>query len=390
MASAVQRRVEKARALIGLVLSVASKAVEEAREGKEPLVAFAGQLACCGGCADTDCYECKAASGANGGAPAFRKCALSSDEQEAMAQVVRAGWADPNGHISAEAQLEWALARWLASFCCQIVCTCAGPGVHPAVDHRLEDDGNSGVRRLVANFSHLVMEENVQRHGADIVLYLMDAMPDDLRTEAADFDKICEEMEHCETDFGELCEKEMDFDGEEIAEEEAEEGPVAVMEMPAGLGSPTYCLAALCGIGALIWGLAGMGLELVGWSLRSAAALLWRGLLGSVTLSVGASVRLVLWVRRARGELLIAVGEGVDSAYQDEPPTEFSEETAEAVEEEKNDQDQEEESGRRAAQGPRAHNRQKANNVAGRRRRAASAKNQSKVWDPGDLRRSGE
>ena len=56
MASAVQRRVEKARALIGLVLSVASKAVEEAREGKEPLVAFAGQLACCGGCADTDCY----------------------------------------------------------------------------------------------------------------------------------------------------------------------------------------------------------------------------------------------------------------------------------------------------------------------------------------------
>ena len=64
----VQRRVEKARALIGLVLSVASKAVEEAREGKEPLVAFAGQLACCGGCADTDCYECKAASGANGGA----------------------------------------------------------------------------------------------------------------------------------------------------------------------------------------------------------------------------------------------------------------------------------------------------------------------------------
>ena len=146
MASAVQRRVEKARALIGLVLSVASKAAEEAREGKEPLVAFAGQLACCGGCADTDCYECKAASGANGGAPAFRKCALSSDEQEAMAQVVRAGWADPNGHISAEAQLEWALARWLASFCCQIVCTCAGPGVHPAVDHRLEDDGNSGVQ----------------------------------------------------------------------------------------------------------------------------------------------------------------------------------------------------------------------------------------------------
>ena len=99
---------------------------------------------------------------------------------------------------------------------------------------------------------------------------------------------------------------------------------------------------------------------------------------------------LVLWVRRARGELLIALGDGVDSAYQDEPPTEFSEETAEAAEEEENDQDQEEESGRSAAQGPRARNRQKANNVAGRRRRAASAKNQSKVWDPGDLRRSGE
>jgi hypothetical protein len=221
------RRAAAASQLIGRVMSVASQAVEESRARKEPLLAMAGRFTRPGGCG---CDRCAEAGGADGvGVLALRKCKLRDVEREAMVRVFQAGWKDdePNGSRSAEQLLEEKLAGWFPSVGCEIMERC-GAGVHPFVAEALDADMTRGRQVLRRNFWIQMLDGFAEQHGPEVVFSLwslVPPLPAPANTgvwQAEEFDKLCEEAERCKGDFGELCEEELDSDGEVSAEEESE------------------------------------------------------------------------------------------------------------------------------------------------------------------------
>jgi hypothetical protein len=385
------RRAAAASQLIGRVMSVASQAVEESRARKEPLLAMAGRFTRPGGCG---CDRCAEAGGADGvGVLALRKCKLRDVEREAMVRVFQAGWKDdePNGSRSAEQLLEEKLAGWFPSVGCEIMERC-GAGVHPFVAEALDADMTRGRQVLRRNFWIQMLDGFAEQHGPEVVFSLwslVPPLPAPANTgvwQAEEFDKLCEEAERCKGDFGELCEEELDSDGEVSAEEESE----AATETPAEsalwlpLKAGFYMLTAAGMLVGLAGGLLLAARQLLWFVLASGAYVVWRGLLyAGITVPVAAAVRLELWLQQARREVVLAAEAGAltPAAAEEEKKSEGGDE-----EDKEGEVDQEEKKSSKgeAARGQGASHRKKAVSVAGRRRRMASARQQHKVWDPGD------
>jgi hypothetical protein len=392
------RRAAAAGQFIDRVLSVASQAVEESRARKEPLLAMAGRFTRPDGCGCDRCAEI--GGGADGeGVLALRKCKLNDAEQEAMVRLFQAGWEDDwlvpegwNGSWSAEQLLEDKLSGWFPNVGCGIMTHC-GAGIHPAVDEALDEDQARGGQVLRRNFWIQMLDDFVEQHGSEVVFPLWSMVPplpasdNDGMQQAACMQDQRAARHPTLVSFDELCEEEMDFEGEESAEEETAEAlaePVAnAFWLP--LKAILYLLTAVGTLVGIAVGLLLAAGRLLWFVLASGASLAWRGLLyGGVTVPVSIGVRLVFWVRQAREEIVLAAEAGALTPVSEEEVHSTIEDGAE--DEEGGGVDPVEDTGSKeeAVRGQGARNRKKAVSVAGRRRRMASARQQNKVWDPGD------
>jgi hypothetical protein len=368
----VRERMAAAMALVDAVILLAEEAVMESEQKRKPEIALAGRFVRRGGCG---CETCTGTVSQEETALGLRKFALPDLLQDALARITRSGWKeDILVSTDAELRLERTLAMWFSQFCCEIIMRCAA-GVHPAVYGALEAACTSRISWLQSYWG-AVVEEHVQVFGTQIAILAADTLPEELK---------------------DVKQQEMQFDWTESEEEEEErekaltktEGQGEAEHEKEGwitwlfshlLYSPLVLLFVLASVAGGLWGLclamrdaAIYALSVLGRKTSSVLAVVWQIFLYiGVTLPVAAGVFGLQLLRRAKKEISAAAGDGAQLAQ-------FEEE-----EEEEKDLVVNRGGVIIAAQGLNRSKAFKASSVSGQRRRAAaSARKQSKVFDPG-------
>ena len=364
----VRERMAAAMALVDGVILLAEEAVMECEQKRKPAIALAGRFVRRGGCG---CATCEGTCDQEELVLGLRKVELPNLLQDALTRINRAGWKKPVlVSTDAELLLEWTLAGWFAQFCCEVVMRCAA-GVHPAVYCALEETSEQSRILWLQSYWGAVVEEHVKVFGTQIAILAADTLPEELKDERL-----------LETQF-DWTESEEEEEVTGIVEEgEAKQEEAGTMAWLCGqlLYPPLLLLFLLASVAGGLWGLCLASWDtaiyagrVLGRKISSGLAVVWRGLLYiGVTLPVAAGVFGLQLLRRARKEISVAAVDGAQLAQIEE---------------------EEEEEGDLvvngggviiATQGLNRSKAFKASNASGQRRRAAaSARKQSKVFDPG-------